>query len=209
MSTATAVAQRSPAGGASTSPGYQGSSPPATKPTERPANAEMERQAAPASEPAAGKEVESNPDVAVEGDANAAANKACKDEDATPAKEVRKKRISCIHCCLLLFFVAKVLFGCCAQETRSRSDTTAMDRQDIWTCGWLQMAGAACIYRPGWLRHMAAPDTPADRRTARVRLDRLFKWAVAADWRGRTNLECWYIFGLRVPHTALTICDSR
>lgn len=168
MSTATAVAQRPPASAAATSPGYQGSSPPATQPTERPASAEMERQAAPASEPTTGKEVESNPDVAVEGDANAGANKACEDEDATPPKEVRKKRISSTHCCCFFaFFVAKgLLHGCCAGRALC---TTAMDREDISRCGWLQMAGAACIHTPGWLQLAASSDLATDRRDARPR----------------------------------------
>lgn len=149
MSTATAVAQRPPASAAATSPGYQGSSPPATQPTERPASAEMERQAAPASEPATGKEVESNPDVAVEGDANAGANKACEDEDATPAKEVRKKRISSTHCCCFFaFFVAKgLLHGCCAQVARSvRPRWIARISRDADGCKWL---GWPASIRPG------------------------------------------------------------
>ena len=160
MSTATAVAQRSPAGAAATSPGYQGSSPPATQPTERPASAEMERQAAPASEPTTGKEVESNPDVAVEGDANAGANKACEDEDATPPKEVRKKRISSTHCCC--FFVAKkALLGCCARVARTvRPRWIAKISRDADGCKWLGRPAS----RPGWLRLAVSPNLAADGR---------------------------------------------
>lgn len=157
MSTATAVAQRPPASTAATSPGYQGSSPPATQPTERPASAEMERQAAPASEPATIKEVDSNPDVAVEGDANAAANKACEDEDATPPKEVRKERIAYReHPLLLLLFVAKALLGGCCAEVGSRSVRPrwiAKISRDADGCKWL--GRPASIDRGGYssLRH--------------------------------------------------------
>ena len=164
MSTATAVAQRSPAGAAATSPGYQGSSPPATQPTERPASAEMERQAAPASEPTTIKEVEGNPDAAVEGEANAGANKACEDEDATPSKEVRKKRTASTHCCC--FFGGRGPLSWLLRTGRALC-TTAMDRQDISRCGWLQMTGTACIHGPRWPRLEAPRDLAADRRGAR------------------------------------------
>lgn len=91
MSTATAVAQRSPTGAAATSPGYQGSSAPSTKPTERPASTEMESQVAPSSEPAEGKKVDVSADIASDGDADAGGIKAQESDDATPSKEVRKK----------------------------------------------------------------------------------------------------------------------
>lgn len=162
MSTATAVAQRSPAGATATSPGYQGSSPPPTQPTERPASAEMERQVAPASEPATGKEVESNPDAAVEGEANAGANTACEDEDATPSKEVRKKRTSSTHCCCC-FFVAKTrLLGCCAQVGSVRPRWIVKISRDADGCKWLGRP----IHRPRWLRLETFPDLAADRRGA-------------------------------------------